>query len=86
VPAHQRNIGMVFQDYALFPDKSVFDNVAYGLRARKLAREEVHARAQQALEQVGLQSLGARLPAQLSGGQRSAWRWRGHWSSSLACC
>ncbi len=70
VPAHQRNIGMVFQDYALFPDKSVFDNVAYGLRARKLAREEVHARAQQALEQVGLQSLGARLPAQLSGGQR----------------
>jgi iron(III) transport system ATP-binding protein len=70
VPAHQRNIGMVFQDYALFPDKSVFDNVAYGLRARKLAREEVHARAQQALEQVGLQPLGARLPAQLSGGQR----------------
>ncbi|MDP1535460.1 MAG: ABC transporter ATP-binding protein, partial [Rubrivivax sp.] len=70
VPAYERNIGMVFQDYALFPDKSVYDNVAYGLRARKLAREAVDTRTLEALEQVGLKALQARLPAQLSGGQR----------------
>ena len=67
---YARNIGMVFQDYALFPDKTVFDNVAYGLRARKLGRDEVDARALEALEQVGLKPMLARLPAQLSGGQR----------------
>ena len=70
VPAHERNIGMVFQDYALFPDKSVSDNVAYGLRARKRPRDEVRARVEEALAQVGLQALAERFPAQLSGGQR----------------
>lgn len=70
VPTHQRNIGMVFQDYALFPDKSVHDNVAYGLRARKVARDELRARSYEALELVGLSALGERFPAQLSGGQR----------------
>jgi len=70
VPAYERNIGMVFQDYALFPDKSVFDNVAYGLRARKLAREGVRSRTDEALAQVDLATLGSRFPAQLSGGQR----------------
>jgi len=70
VPAHERNIGMVFQDYALFPDKSVSDNVAYGLRARKRPRDEVRARVDEALAQVGLQALAERFPAQLSGGQR----------------
>ncbi len=70
VPAHQRNIGMVFQDYALFPDKTVYDNVAYGLRARKVAPDEVRARATQALELVGLDGYAGRFAAQLSGGQR----------------
>jgi iron(III) transport system ATP-binding protein len=70
VPTHHRNIGMVFQDYALFPDKTIFDNVAYGLRARKIAKDEVLVRAEQGLDRVGLKHLGARLPAQLSGGQR----------------
>jgi len=70
LPAHERNIGMVFQDYALFPDKSVFDNVAYGLRARKRPRDEVRARVEEALVQVSLQALADRFPAQLSGGQR----------------
>ena len=68
LPAHERTIGMVFQDYALFPDKSVSDNVAYGLRARKRPRDEVRARVEEALAQVSLQTLAERFPAQLSGG------------------
>ena len=69
-PAHQRDIGMVFQDYALFPDKTVFDNVAYGLRARKQDSATIQRKVGEALERVGLQALGQRLPAALSGGQR----------------
>ncbi len=69
-PAHQRDIGMVFQDYALFPDKTVFDNVAYGLRARKRDAASIQRQVGEALERVGLSGLGQRLPAALSGGQR----------------
>jgi iron(III) transport system ATP-binding protein len=68
--AHRRDIGMVFQDYALFPDKTAFDNVAYGLRARRVPRAEITARVQEALTKVGLSSLAERYPAQMSGGQR----------------
>jgi iron(III) transport system ATP-binding protein len=70
MPAHQRDIGMVFQDYALFPDKTVFDNVAYGLRARRQDATTITRKVGAALERVGLQALGQRHPAQLSGGQR----------------
>jgi iron(III) transport system ATP-binding protein len=70
VPPHRRDIGMVFQDYALFPDKSAFDNVAYGLRARKVARAETATRVREALTKVGLGGLADRYPAQMSGGQR----------------
>lgn len=70
IPAHQRNIGMVFQDYALFPDKTVLNNVAYGLKARKLSRDEVATRTLEALDLVGLRPFADRYPAQLSGGQR----------------
>ena len=70
MPAHRRDIGMVFQDYALFPDRSVFENVAYGLRARRTGQSEIHTRVGEALERVGLVALGDRLPAALSGGQR----------------
>ena len=70
VSAHRRDIGMVFQDYALFPDKSAFDNVAYGLRARGVARAEITRRANEALDKVGLLALAQRYPAQMSGGQR----------------
>jgi len=70
LPAHQRNIGMVFQDYALFPNRSVFDNAAYGLRARKIAPALIKQKVAAALERVGLAEYGKRLPAELSGGQR----------------
>ncbi len=70
LPAHQRNIGMVFQDYALFPDKTVFDNVAYGLRARGQDASTITRKVGAALERVGLEALGHRHPAALSGGQR----------------
>ncbi|MDR2112340.1 MAG: ABC transporter ATP-binding protein [Candidatus Accumulibacter sp.] len=70
VPTHRRDIGMVFQDYALFPDKTVFDNVAYGLRARAVAKAEIGQRVGQALASVGLTTLAERYPAQMSGGQR----------------
>ena len=70
VPAHKRNIGMVFQDYALFPDKSVFDNVAYGLRARRQGEVDIKRKVGEALESVSLAALANRFPAELSGGQR----------------
>ena len=69
-PAHQRDIGMVFQDYALFPDKTVFDNVAYGLRARRQDVRTIARKVGAVLERVGLETLGQRHPAALSGGQR----------------
>lgn len=70
ISTHHRDIGMVFQDYALFPDKSAFDNVAYGLRARKVPKPEIARRVGEALEKVGLAALADRYPAQMSGGQR----------------
>ena len=70
VPPYRRNIGMVFQDYALFPDRSVFENVAYGLRARRRPEKEVRSRVMSILERFGLQAFSDRNPAALSGGQR----------------
>ncbi|WP_349828943.1 ABC transporter ATP-binding protein [Brevibacterium litoralis] len=69
-PIHKRNIGMVFQGYALFPHMSVEKNVAYPLKQRKLPKSEVKAATEKALETVGLTQFRHRLPAQLSGGQR----------------
>ena len=66
----QRDVNTVFQDYALFPHMSVADNVGYGLRVRKVARDERRRRVEAALETVRLAGFGRRRPAQLSGGQR----------------
>ncbi len=65
-----RHLGLVFQDYALFPHLSVLDNVAYGPRVRGLRRAEAEARVREALELVNLPDLTGRRPAQLSGGQQ----------------
>jgi spermidine/putrescine transport system ATP-binding protein len=61
---------MVFQNYALFPHLSVFDNVAFGLRRKRLPRGEVQSTVEQFLQLVGLEALGSRYPSQLSGGQQ----------------
>jgi iron(III) transport system ATP-binding protein len=70
VPAEKRNLGLVFQSYALWPHRTVHDNVAYGLRLRKVASAESRQRVDAALGNLGLGQLGARLPHQLSGGQQ----------------
>jgi iron(III) transport system ATP-binding protein len=70
LPAGERNVSMVFQSYALFPHMSVLDNVAYGLVSSGVRRREAHARAEAALETVGLKGFGARLPSEMSGGQQ----------------
>ncbi|HMA14008.1 MAG: ABC transporter ATP-binding protein [Bacteroidota bacterium] len=70
VPIHKRNLGIVFQNYALFPHKTVFDNVAFGLKYRKVARPEIASRVKRALELVRLPQMAERYPNQLSGGQQ----------------
>ena len=69
-PPNRRSVGMVFQHYALFPHMTVFGNVAYGLRVRRLGRGEIDRRVRAALELVELAALPERWPAQLSGGQQ----------------
>jgi spermidine/putrescine ABC transporter ATP-binding subunit len=70
LPAYKRNVNTVFQSYGLFPHLSVFDNVAFGLRRKKVAAKEVERRVTEALELVNLTGYGKRRRAQLSGGQQ----------------
>ena len=70
VPVNKRNFGFVFQSYALFPHLSVFDNVAFGLRLRKVNESEVKKRVSEILEVVSLSGFEKRYPKELSGGQR----------------
>ena len=69
-PPNRRDTSIMFQDYALFPHKSLLDNVAYGLKMRRIARPEREARARSWLKTIGLEDHEGRLPHQLSGGQR----------------
>ncbi|HLM39047.1 MAG TPA: ABC transporter ATP-binding protein, partial [Microvirga sp.] len=70
LPTHKRNIGLVFQNYALFPHLSALDNVAFGLKQRGLGASERRKRAMAILERVGLAALSDRAPGALSGGQK----------------
>lgn len=70
VPVHKRNFGLVFQSYALFPHLSVYDNVAFGLKLRKVSKEEIDERVKEVLEVCGLTEFANRFPKQMSGGQR----------------
>jgi len=69
-PPHRRDVGLVFQNYALFPHLTVIDNIAFGLRLRKIGKAEIARRVGQILELVDLPNLAERYPAQLSGGQQ----------------
>jgi putative spermidine/putrescine transport system ATP-binding protein len=70
VPAHKRSMGMVFQNYALFPHMTVADNLAYPLRRRGMPKPDIAAAVQRAISMVKLSGLEQRYPAQLSGGQQ----------------
>jgi iron(III) transport system ATP-binding protein len=70
MPPHERGIGMVFQNYALWPHMTVFQNVAYGLKLRRVGGAEIEQRVRGALDKVQLAGLGDRYPGQLSGGQQ----------------
>jgi putative spermidine/putrescine transport system ATP-binding protein len=69
-PPYRRNIGMVFQNYSLFPHMNVFDNIAFPLRMRKLSKRDIETRVRRMLDVVRLPDVGERIPTQLSGGQQ----------------
>lgn len=70
LPPHKRNTPMVFQEYALFPHMTVFDNIAYGLKNRKIPNDEIQVKVKEAMELVNLSGLEKRFPNQMSGGQQ----------------
>ena len=70
IPPHKRGIGMVFQNYALFPHMTVYENLAFPLRVRKIPKDEADKKIDKALSMVSLQGFEARMPMQLSGGQQ----------------
>ncbi len=69
-PIHKRNLGMIFQNYALFPHKNIYDNVAFGLKYRDIPKNQIRGKVMQALEMVRLPGVEKRMPSQLSGGQQ----------------
>ena len=70
IPPHKRNIGMVFQNYALFPHMTISENLAYPLKVRKLPKSEIESKVSKALDMIELPGVEGRMPAQLSGGQQ----------------
>src|SRR4051812_12820160 len=70
LPPRARNIGMVFQDYALFPNMAVRDNIAFGLEERRVARERIDSRVAEMLALTRMAAFADRFPAELSGGQQ----------------
>lgn len=70
LPPHKRDTALVFQDYALFPHKTVYENIAFGLRRRRIPEGEIKRRVAEVLDMVQLPGVGSRMPHQLSGGQQ----------------
>jgi ABC-type Fe3+/spermidine/putrescine transport system ATPase subunit len=79
LPARRRNMGMVFQSYALFPHMSVFENVAYGLKVRRVPRPEIARRVAEALRVVGSRSSGTARCASFPAASSNAWRSPAPW-------
>lgn len=82
VPPENRNIGHLFQSYALFPHMTVAENVAFGLRCRKLPEPEIKRAVAEQLETMNLSELAGVNVGRLSGGSDSVWPWPGHWCST----
>ena len=74
-----RDIGLVFQNYALFPHKTIAENVGFGLRMRKVPKPEIAERVSRMLAVVGLAGVEQRMPRQLSEASASVWPWHGRW-------
>ncbi|WP_421696074.1 ABC transporter ATP-binding protein [Aestuariivirga sp.] len=70
IPIHKRNIGLVFQNYALFPHKTIFENIAFGLKYRKVEKSQIAQKVTRALEMVRLPGVEKKLPSEMSGGQQ----------------
>ncbi len=70
LPANKRHVNMVFQSYALFPHLSIYENIAFGLRSRKINPDDIKRRVEEGIEMLGLGAMRDRMPDQLSGGQK----------------
>lgn len=86
LPIERRDVGMVFQNYALFPNLDVAGNIVYGLKIRGLSAAERNKRCDELLELVGLTGHGNRRVNELSGGNVNGLRWPVHWRRALGCC
>jgi len=86
VPPEKRSLSMVFQSYAVWPHKTVFENLAYGLRLRHLDAATITAKVNNALATVRMEGYGVRYPAELSGGQQQRVALRGRLCLSLRSC
>ena len=82
MPPKERDIAMVFQNYALYPHMSVYDNMAFGLKLRKLPKEEIDRRVRRAAEILGLEEYLQRKPRRSRVGNVSGWRWVARSSAS----
>ena len=85
IPPHQRGLGMMFQDFALFPHKNVFGNVAFGLQQSGDAPQQIQARVEEMLALVDLSGFGERSIEQLSGGEQQRVALARLWPPALAC-
>ena len=86
VPPYKRQVNTAFQSYALFPHLSVYDNIAYGLKVKKVSKAEIHERVSHMLSLIRLDGYEKRKPAQLSGGQNSVYLLQEHSSIIQRYC
>jgi len=86
VPPHKRDMGMVFQNYALFPHMTVSENLAFPLSVRGMAKPDIKERVKRALAMVQLEGFRNRYRRSFPAASSSAWRWRGRWCSSRNWC